>query len=225
MSMKLRAISLGILAAMAISAVAVMNASANGKGHFVFSGHGENLWEVEGTEQEPAHKLELTLHGLEGGVVCDVAFYDATGKGETAADLTFIPTYEKCHTTGSATNIPIHVNGCTYTFTVAEKTGDATEQTAHLKCPVGKTLEITHPNCTVTIHEQSVTTGLTYTTRPVAPETGPHWITLDVNIQFKVTKHGICQILGTEGNGTLKGSATAKAYKHGTPTQINLTAT
>jgi hypothetical protein len=209
MSLKLKALGLGLLAVLSVSAFAVMNASANNKGHVVTTGLAHAT--IEGTETG-THTTEFTLHGLEGGIVCDEIKYEGTTVAETSNDITITPIYNKCHTTGSATNIPVHVNGCSYTFTVAEKTTDSTEQTVDLICPVGKAIEITHPNCTITVGAQTITTGVTYTT---LFENGHHTITLDLTkpgitvvSQFHA---GICIFTGTAHHGTLHGSVTVEA--------------
>jgi hypothetical protein len=119
--------------------------------------------------------------------------------------------------------MPVTINSCTYIFTVAAGTVESTEQTAHLVCPAGQKIEIHHPNCTVEIHPQTVTTGLTYTTKTTA--TGIHEITSDVNVAFSMTRHGLCQFVApTTGTGTIKGSVTVKAFNTGGQ-QIPLTAT
>jgi hypothetical protein len=222
MSLKIKALGLGILAALAVSAVAVMNASANGEGHFVTTGITHAT--IEGTETG-THKTELTLHGLEGGTVCDEIKYHGTTVAETSNDITITTTYNKCHTTGNATNIPFHVNGCSYTFTVAKGTTDSTEQTVDLICPAGKAIEITHPNCTITVGPQTITTGFTYTT---LFENGKHTITLDLTkpgITLVAQFHaGICVFTGTSHHTTLHGSITLEARDTAGNLQ-NLTAT
>ena len=225
MSIKLKALGLSLLAAMAVSAVAVMNASANGSGHFettkgaVIHGH------VTHPTGGP-HNLHLVNHGLEGEIGCDVQSYTATASASTITSITIRPKYETCYTTEAdhadhSPNVPVHVNECDYTFTVAQGTTDNTEQTAHLVCPPGKKIEVTHPNCTVSVHPQTINTGLTYTTKGIS---NSHEITMHVNIQFTTTRHGLCQFIApTNGQGTLRGSATVTATVNNV--QVPLTAT
>jgi hypothetical protein len=210
MSLKLKALGLGLLAAMAFSAVAVMNASANGAGHFVSTGN--THVEVKGfAGPGTSHNLHLVNHGLEGEIGCATQSYTATTTTETTTSITVTPAYAGCTTTSNAQAVPVDVNGCTYTFTVAAGTTNSTEQTVHLVCPTGKKIEITHPNCTVSVHPQTVNTGLTYTT--TVSGSGVHEITMDVNVQFVQTRHGLCQFIApTTGNGTLKGSVTVKGF-------------
>lgn len=154
-------------------------------------------------------------------MVCDTASYDGT-MTSTAADLTLTPIPNNCHTTGSSTNIPFHMHECKYTMTVAPKTTDSTEQTIDLVCPSEKAIEITHPNCTVTVPPQNNFLGITYTTQV---ENGKHTITVDLATEFNVTFHGgICIFTGTNHTGTLDGALTMKGFQTGGK-QVGITAT
>jgi hypothetical protein len=214
MSPKLKALGLGLLAAVAANAFATMSAPATTGGHFVSSGgHAE----VKGLQVAPGHQLEFVFHGLSGGIVCDTSSYTGTITS-TSTEVLITPTYSSCHTTGSETASTIHVNGCQFRFTVAP--GESTEQTIHLVCPT-QPLSITHPNCTVTIAAQTVS-GVTYTT---VTESGKHALTLDVNVQVSSQYHaGICIFLGTTHTATLKGALTANGFNTaGEPTDITAT--
>ncbi len=118
MSLKLKAVGLCALAAMALSAVVVMNASANGEGHF--TNDASNGFVLFTGTEEGAHRLNLTLHGFNGEIGCEVASYAATAASSTVTSLTVTPTYENCYTTGTETKVPVTMNGCTYIFTVAK---------------------------------------------------------------------------------------------------------
>jgi hypothetical protein len=211
MSLKLKALGLGLLAALSVSAVAVMNAGANGEGHFVTTGNTHtHITATEGT----LHKIHLVSHGLEGEIGCDESLITTTTTAETSADLSGTATYNKCYTTNGGTpgEVTVTMNGCTYTFTVAKGTVNTTEQTAHLICPHEglKRVEVHHPNCTITIPPQTVNTGITYTT---VLENNIHAITAHVNVQFTTEYHGgLCVFLGTNHTGTLKGTATVRAF-------------
>jgi hypothetical protein len=224
MSLKLKALSLSLLAAMAVSAIVVANASATAGGHFVTTGnsHAHIKGSVGGT-----HNLHLFSHpqGSPGEEIgCTTQSYTATTTTETTTSITVTPTFASCHTTGSpGTNIPVTVNGCTYTFTVNAGPPATTEHTVHLLCPAGQKIEIHHPNCTTSIHPQTPTGNLTYTT---TGEGNGHEITMDVNVTFSVTTHGLCQFVKpTNSFGTLIGSVTVKAFHPVTGVQIPITAT
>lgn len=206
MSLKLKALGLALLAATAVSAVAVVNASATTGGHFVSEKAHTVITGLEGG----SHTLEYSFHGMENGVICDEAFYDGTITAETVTDITLSPFYAKCHTTGNPNNVPITPNGCTYTLTFAAGNPATTENTVDLVCPAGKAIEIHHPNCTVTIPPANNLQSVTYTT---TLENGRHTITLDANLKFNIQFHGgLCVFLGTNQTGTLTGSLTLKGY-------------
>jgi hypothetical protein len=224
MKRKLKASGAGLLlAAIAISALAAIDAGANGEGHFV-----TNLTHatVEGIQPDGIHKLHFLEHGTAGEVGCDSTWHRATAISptQTVTELIFTPEYGKCYTTGAGEpgSVSIHVNGCTYKFTVAKGTTNTTEQTLHLQCPPAAAIKITHPNCTITIHPQTINTGITYT-KDVINELNS--ITLDSNAQVALTKHGLCQFLGTNAVGTIKGQIDVVAYVPKSLTQVNLWAT
>ncbi len=221
---KLKISSLSLLAVVAVSAVAALNAAANGEGHFV-----TNLThaDIDGGVGS-FHKLHYVEHGFAGEIGCKNTTYRATAISgtKTVTELIFTPAYGECFTTpdGAPGSVAIHVNGCTYKFTVAKGTTDNTEQTIHLQCPPGAALRITHPNCTITIHPQIINTGITYT-KKVDPTSGKHIITLDANGQYTTTRHNLCQLFGTNGTGTLKGQLLILAYEPNSAKLVNLTAT
>ncbi|HXR29681.1 MAG TPA: hypothetical protein VN752_00900, partial [Solirubrobacterales bacterium] len=118
MSLKLKALGLSVIAAMAVSAVAVMNASANTAGHFVSEIN--NLTHVKGEEGPgTAHRIHFVSHGLTGEIGCDNVSYTAVFTNTTNS-LTVTPNYSSCYTTGTnEAKWDVHENGCTYTFRVA----------------------------------------------------------------------------------------------------------
>lgn len=220
MSLKLKALGLSLLAATAFGAVAVMSASATEGGHFVTTGNTHTTIEAHVDAKTPLH---LKIHGLNGEVGCATQTHHGTNTTETFTSVTITPTYAGCTTTGTETSVPVDVNGCTYTFTVAAGTTDTTEQTAHLLCPAGQSIKVTHPNCTVTVHPQTVNGGITYTTETNVLNI--HDIKMHVNVQFSLTKHGLCQFVSpTTGTGTLVGTPTVTA-KNTAGDQVHLTAT
>jgi hypothetical protein len=217
MNIRLKIMSLTVLVAMVAWGVNAMDASSNGGGHVVT----ELSRTIVGSEGG-SHKVHLTNHGLEGEIGCAEVSYTSTLEAATATSVLITPAYTGCTTTGSGTAVFVDMNECKYRFTVAEGTTDSTEQTAHLECPAGKSIKVTHPNCTITIHPQTINTGLTYT-RVTNATTGVDEITVDVNVQFTTTRHGLCQAIApTNGTGTLKGSVTAQAVLGN---QLSLTAT
>jgi hypothetical protein len=216
MGTKFKVLGLGLIAVMMTSAIAVMGASASTGGHFI----APTGTIVKGSELlATKHRLELTSHGLEGGIVCDeVKYSDYTTTKETETVIKISPEYKTCHTTGGAHNVTVTVNGCYFTFTVA---AGGLAGTADLVCPT-KPLEVTHPSCLITIPAQNNIGGLSYTT---TVENNKHAVTLDVNAQFNTQYHGhICVFTGTNHTGTLHGSATVAGVNSlGQPVDITTT--
>lgn len=99
MSLKLRAFALGFLAAIAASAITVMNASAESQatGHFTSEVSHTTLQAT----QSPAssHSLELTIPGLTG-MTCSEVTIQATVASATVTEITGTPELAKCYTTG-----------------------------------------------------------------------------------------------------------------------------
>jgi hypothetical protein len=222
MLFKLKALILGLLATAVVSSAAAIDAAASGEGHFVTEiTHAKIIGSV-GEFQ----KLHFSLHGIAGEVGCDDMTHTATmiSASKTATELVVTPGYGKCYTTGGEPESAfVHVNGCTYKFTVAKGTTDTTEQTLHLQCPPAAAIKITHPNCTITIHPQNVNTGITYTKGVAGTK---HHIVLHLNAEVTVTRHGLCQLMGTFAQGTIKGAMYVRSWEPGVGgKEQNLTAT
>jgi len=218
MSLKLKVLGLGVLAVMATSAFAVMNATAETGGHFTHdapTNHATILGEESG---------EHVLHFIsEGGseINCEIAEYHGEVAAKTVESVTIAPDWETCETTVNGAHFEVDENGCTLTFTIGREGQTAQHHTAHLLCPTGKTIEITHQNCNITVPPQTVS-GITYTTDV---KDGKHAITLESTA--KVTSHyhsGICVFLGTPHTSEMVGSATVWGEDtNGNP--VNVTAT
>lgn len=208
MSLKLKALGLSLLAALAVSAVAVVNAAANGEGHFE-SDVDHTI--IKGSEAG-THTVHLIDKAVAGEIGCDIDNYSATTTTKTVTSITVTASYADCYTTKEEPNkdeIDVTMNGCTYTFTVAKNSGNLTEQTVHLLCP-GTKVEVHHPACTITIPQQTVNTGITYTR---VTENGKHAITMHVDAEFAIERHGLCRfVLPKNGVGTLFGSVTVQGF-------------
>jgi hypothetical protein len=224
MSLKLKVLGLGLLATLAMSAVTAMNASATSTGNFhsdAASGNTNIVGSEIPTLAHPSpHRTELSSHGLEGRIVCEEATYNGTVTGPTTKHITIIPHYTTCKTQTQAHNVTVHVNGCSFTFTPGHK------GTVHIDCPVGKSIEITHPNCTIKITPQTID-GVLYTAETDAV-TGKKNITLDANTVQLATKYeaGICVFTGTNHTGTMHGAVTVRGFNHvAGGAQVNVTHT
>lgn len=224
MSIKLKALGLGLLAAMAMSAVAVMNAGASTGGHFVSTEAHTNIEGFEGAEPNP-HVLHFNKEGGAPGerIGCDVDKYTGTisSAAKTATEITITPSWEQCYTTGSPnTKFEIHENKCDFLFTISKT--PLAHNTAHVKCQsAGEAFVITHPNCTITVPPQTVT-GVTYTNITESR----HEVTLTSTVKG-ITAHyhaGICIFLGTTHKSEMTGSVTVKGFNT-EGVQIPVTAT
>jgi len=236
MSIKLRALGLGLLALLAMGAFAAVNATAEEGGHFTSDSPTGNTW-ITGTEQRGAGGTEpdVTRLGIVGlkGIHCKHASYVATASGSTVTSLTVAPTYKECTTEPEGLkNVVVDVNGCTYTFTIGKKISNV-HNTVHILCPVGvKGIVITHPECEIVIPPQTVT-GIAYNT---ITENNKHAITVEPTIGIggtpTLTTHfekGVCVLLGTSHAGEFTGGVKVtgfedKADKTEGP-QVNITAT
>jgi|SRR6187549_656112 len=205
MSIKLKALGLGLLAAMAMTAVGVLNASASITGHFTHTatgGHGL----VVGTESG-THRVKFSVDGGTP-IECEEASYHGTVSAATVTAVRVTPTYGKCKTEGGAAgSVVVDTNECHFVFhsnTKASGSNPTGHATVTVECTSKGPIVVTHPNCEITIPSQSLS-GVTYT--PNGSE-----ITLDSTVGG-ITSHyhgGICVFLGTTHTGTMTGSATVK---------------
>lgn len=218
MSIKLKAVGLGLLATVALAAFAAASAMANKEGHFVTTG---TPIPIIKTTQSPTHTLEFEIHGFGPGMICDKHGSEVQNEKETENELILFLEFADCYTTNDpATKFPITAKGCPIWIWAAAGTTPMTEQTSKFDCI--SPIEIHHPNCTIKIPSQSFNTGITLT--PIL-ENNKHTITLDVNLTY--TAHfeaGMCTMLGTSQTGTLKGSLTVEAFNL-QGERANLTAT
>lgn len=98
----------------------------------------------------------------------------------------------------------IFMNGCNYTLTVRGTDASTKLNPVHLKCPVGKKVEIVqHGSCTVTLGEQTFTEGATYTKITV---NGKHALTVDMTLNTIYEKHGSCEFMPPFGTGPHSGA-------------------
>jgi hypothetical protein len=229
MSIKLKVLGLGVLAIMAVSAFAAMNATAETGGHFV-SDSPTGSTAITGRE-DATDFTELTVPGLTG-IVCTTATYEGTAAANTVTELTITPHYSNCHTTGSATAVTVHVNGCDYQFTIGKKS--TADNTVDIVCPAGKQIEVTHEGCTIKIPPANGIKGVAYQTITTG---GKHAITLGVTLSgFTMNfEAGFCVLLGTSHTATISGSVIVEGWEdlgndathlHGKEgARVNITAT
>jgi hypothetical protein len=209
MSIKLKALGLGLLATMALAGFMAMNATAEVGGHFTSEATHTIL---KGTDETGANRTELRVTGLTG-FVCDGPTYEGTANATTVESITITPTYASgtCHTReGSTGNTSVDVNGCQYTFTIGTKsTGD---NTVDLICPGEKKyIAVTHEGCEIRIPAVTKLKGVAYNTVVIA---GKHAITAKATVSgFEANfEAGFCILLGTAHTGELIGSVNVQGF-------------
>jgi hypothetical protein len=220
MSLKLKALGLGLLAALSVGAFVVMSASANTGGHFVSEVAHTEIKGSEDTAVGATDRFEFKSHGLEGGIVCDKVSYTGTANATTVTSITVTPKYEACYTTGQPVgSVTVKVTGCVYIFTVGKTPKEEPESSVHLECEANGHIVIEHPNCTITITGSAASkvnqtlTGFSYKTITI---NNKHAVTVEASgtatnpgIQFATRyEGGICVFTGTNHVGTLVGAAT-----------------
>jgi len=228
MSLKLRALGLGLIAAAAMSAVAIMTtinaattttAVAKTGGHFVTddpSGHTI----LKGEDKLANTPIFLDHHNKEAKVFCKKDLkYHGTITAQTVTELTLTPTIsteDECVAEitigGGKQTFTAHIdmNGCDFVFTIGETFNE--HNTTHLKCPAGNDVRVTvtglfGSTCTITIKPQTPAIG-----------TALHKGTDERELTLKPTLEGIhAEYLGGElacgapnGTTTTKGTLNAR---------------
>jgi hypothetical protein len=222
---QLKILTLALMAALAISGIAVLNASAVVKGHFESDVDHTLLVGTEGhnTSTKEVHTTEFHIDEGEG-IVCKNASYSGTTTTKTTTEVTVTPSYSNCQTT-NGTAVEVTMNGCDYTFF---SHGTNAHGTVSVMCGAGKAIEIHHPNCTITVPGQTpngvhMTQGATYTTAVV---NGKHALTVDVTLKAITAEYhgGICIFLGTNHTAEMTGAVTlAGTNTAGEPVNITHT--
>jgi len=214
MSIKLKVLGLGLLAMLATSAFAVVNASALSNGHFTAEPPTDHVI-VKGTETVGTpHRLHFNEVKNEVGhpttglsITCTHASYHGTLEGAAATTTTAVrvrPHYTECSTNGEPPhNVEVVVDpsntGCGTNVFEFTSGGNGT---VHVNCHI----LIKHPNCGITIDKQTLS-GITYDT---VVEQNKHALTMTVDVKTIVgTYHsGLCVFLGTTHYFEMTGSVT-----------------
>lgn len=220
MSLKLRALGLGLLAILATSAFAVVNATAETGGHFVSE---VSHTVLSGTEVKENHQVRFAVDGGTP-IECTKVTYTGTTTATTVTEVTITPHYTECITKGGATphNVDVTMNGCAYVFTIGKKS--TADNTVHVECLTGGVIEIHHPNCTITVPAQTPSGGIAYETDTTPG--GKHSITPNITVTGIAAQYhgGICIFLGTSHQATMTGAATLSGTTtEGSPVGITAT--
>lgn len=211
MSLKVKALALGCLAMLATASVAV-DASGTAGGHFTSN---REKTTFESIQQN--HTFGLAVGGK--AISCEETTFHGIAVGTTFTGMKLTPTLKKCKTAGEAAEFNIDANGCSWEFTVKAPKPEEEHSTLHLLCPVGASMSITHPSCTMHVAPQTLT-GVTYTKSDYQGTDTP---TIDFtvkNIQYG-NEGGICVFLGTNHNDLeFTGDVLAKAWEEGKYTTV-----
>lgn len=197
MTRNLKTLGLGLMMALAMSAFLALGAAADPTkhtgGHFTQDSGGRAT--LHGSFGG-GHQMHLTMFGSAVGCI-------ETVKSEmTAPTQTEISLFIEGTVCGSKPTILM--NGCTYTLTVRDTDASTKLSSVHLKCPIGKKVEmIQHGSCTVTLGEQTFTEGATYTKITV---NGKHALTVDMTLNTIYEKHGSCEFMPPFGTGPHSGA-------------------
>lgn len=234
----LKTLGLGLIAAVAISALVapglMADSSKHTGGHFTNdAAGGDASLEIVETKKPP-HTTRFFLFGFKHNIKCTNATYSGGMSDETQTEIELFPGFKDCwldeaHGDPAKENVTFTMNGCSYKFTIRETEVGKKHSPLHLACPSGKQIEVVaHGLCTVTVPPQTQTNALTYHTRKKDQK---HEITVKVTIpKLKYEKHGLCTFEAPAGTGPhetgieLSGAFIIKAYENPT-TQVNLTAT
>jgi hypothetical protein len=212
MSLKAKATSLGLLAALAASALALatiqsttnITAQAETGGHFYTndtSGH-----TILKGEDKIGNTLTFTdEHYAAAKATCKKdTTYEGTLTAQTVTEITLTPKFSECEALG----FPAHIdtNGCDFVFTIGKTFNQ--DNTTHIKCPVGKHLQITATSpfgtCTITIKAQTPAAGSGYY-KPL--EEIEHEITVKPTLRSVHAQYlgGFAKCGVAEGTTTVKG--------------------
>lgn len=218
MSLKLRGLCLGVLACAAVIGLTVMNASATTTGHFISDAADGHTIVDQKAVAETSHGIVIRIDGGTA-IQCDDIRGFGTVTASTVQQVEGTTELALCHTEGQEPGtIAIHSNGCTG----RARSNTAGANTIDMVCPVGKTLIITHPNCTISVPPKNNIGGFAFTTITV---NGKHAITIDVNVKYTVHyEGGICVFLGTTHVGEALGGTIVKGLNT-KGEQVNITST
>jgi hypothetical protein len=185
MGIKLKALGLGLLGALAVGGVGVVSAPADTGGHFT----SDVEWtHFKGGQEGSLHENVLIDHDLNSAITCKTATYTANVAGKTQTEITVEASYAECKTTakeGFEYPVTVNMNGCAFVSTIGDEAG-LKHHTLHLECPVGKEIKLSiNPpvvgECHIYIPPQTPTTGgVAYKAIEVG---GKHALTADIIVE------------------------------------------
>jgi hypothetical protein len=219
MNATLKALGLGLVAALASGAFSTMSAPAETGGHFTSAAVETTVKGVEGG----FHRVVLPVPGI-STLECEKATYAATVEAEskTTESVRVTPTYEGCKRTGGTSGeIVVHVNGCTYVVGIGKKA--MADNTVEIDCPEGNAIELTGWFCPLMVIPPQAVKGLSYGT---IVENAKHSLTVGVttNLAINFESPNCIVGFGTKHTITAQGGVTVSGYDAG-GTQVDIAAT
>lgn len=196
---KLRSLCLGLLASLALSAVATAGASAAP----LFHSEIEDTVLTGGQTGIVANVLTTDL----GEMKCKVVRFKGTQGVATTTTMTLTPTYQECKVAGL--NAVVTLNGCKYTFHLGEQV-EPIEASMGIECPQGEVIEIDTPECKITIPPQVPLKEVTFTNEG---EETTRSVVADLNVSglhYEEDGMGCVGEEETTENGTYTGVITVK---------------
>lgn len=111
MNLKLKALTLGVLAAMSIAAFAAANASATVSGHFVSDAIDGHTIVAQESSVGSSHQFVISIDGGTG-IVCERFSAFGTAASNTVTEVEGTTEAKGCRTEGSEVTMAIHMNEC-----------------------------------------------------------------------------------------------------------------
>jgi len=214
MTRNLKALGLGLLAVFAMGAV--MASSASAVTHTLVTSTGASV-------DITAEGVGEAVFGVKTGsleVKCTHETFAAKTVANGAQTITIEPTYTGCTAKPFGAS-PVDTNGCHFllhgqtTTSPTTSTGTKTDMPADLTCPVGQSITITAPGCTIHVDPQTGLHGVGFD-QEGSGTTADIKVTSTVDgIHYTTAGGFVCSLggLSTTGNDSfLTGQATAKGY-------------
>ena len=154
MNRKLMAVGLVLSALLVATGLTSAGAPATTGGHFTTG--------AQHTEWKAVVHTPNVFTFAAWTMTCSKATYEATTATTTSEALTLFPTYEACQweVPGQVMGgVSIRTNGCHFRFTIGEKA--EADNTGHLICPLGKSIEFEVPNARLHLPPQTFS-GVSY---------------------------------------------------------------
>jgi hypothetical protein len=146
-----------LLAAMAVTALSAVWASAASAAQFTAPGAGAGTTTIvasaDGTPKNSHHVFDVVLPKNVLPITCDSSGIHGSQSGEAAASVTVTANYTGCTFLGQTATVSM--NGCDYTF--------GANGTATIDCPGANEITFTAANCTVHVPGGQVLSGISYT--------------------------------------------------------------